>query len=260
MKRIIALSCFAALLLAGCGKTENGSSSSESTTAATEPASAVTTTAGETEAETTTAAADTTAATTEAEAETTTHEANVSAGGRMDMYSAVFQGEIRRVFDETSEQNGGMASVEYAFRDLDADGIPELILKYGTCEADFQIHVYRFDEQCELKELGIIGGGHTSFGYDENTGDFVIIWGHMGAASIEYYKWANGNLEANGDYSFNIGENTPSYDDVLNEKGIRRMEFVSAFRSGFDGSIKSWFYHADGSSQEFEGLYLDYIG
>ncbi|MBP5378789.1 MAG: hypothetical protein J6Y64_04530 [Ruminococcus sp.] len=261
MKRIIALSCFAAMLLAGCGKTENGSSSSESTTAATEPASSVTATAAETE--TATTAAETPTAETNAaktEAETTTHDANVPAGGRMDMYSAVFQGEIRRVFDETAEQSGGMASIEYAFRDLDADGIPELILKYGTCEADYQIHVYRFDEQCELKDLGLIGGGHTSFGYDENTGDFVIVWGHMGAACIEYYKWANGNLEANGDYSFNIDESTPSYDDVLNEKGIRRMEFVSAYRSGFDDSVKSWFYHADGSSQEFEGLYLDYMG
>ena len=195
MKKLIALSCFAALLLAGCGKPQQGSSS-EGTAATTEPVSTAATAAEmiTEKAETTTAAADTTAATTEAEAETTTHEANVSTGGLMDMYPAIYQSFIRGKFDETVSEHDSMASIEYTFRDLDADGIPELLLKYGTCEADFQIHVYRLDSEGEVKDLGLFGGGHTSFAYDENTGNFVIVWGHMGACSIEYYEWKNGTL------------------------------------------------------------------
>ena len=64
MKKLIALSCFAALLLAGCGKTQQGSSS-EGTAVTTEPVSTAAEMTTE-KAETTTAAADTTAAGTEA--------------------------------------------------------------------------------------------------------------------------------------------------------------------------------------------------
>ena len=260
MKKLIALSCFAALLLAGCGKPQQGSSS-EGTAATTESVSAVTTAAEETtETAESTSAADTTAATTEAEAETTTHEANVSAGGIMDMYPAIYQSFIQDVFNKTVNEHDGMASIEYAFRDLDADGIPELLLKYGSCEADFQIHIYRLDSEGEVKDLGLFGGGHTSFCYDENTGNFVILWGHMGACSIEYYEWKNGTLEHTDTYSFNIDEQTPSYDVVLNEKGIRYIPYVSAHQYDNGGEIKSYISDGYGSYEEKNGLYLDNIG
>lgn len=267
MKKMIALICLSAVVLAGCGKTENNENSgsepaattaavttkaeSEETTAPAEETTAPAETVTETEtAESTAAAAETTAA----------NEANVSAGGRMDMYPAAYESEIRRVFDETSARNDGSASVDYAFRDLDADGIPELILKYGTCEADYQIHIYRYDEDCELRDLGVFGGGHTSFCYDENTGDFVIFWGHMGAASIIYYKWENGTLVSKDNYDFSLNDPTTSYEKVLDEKGIKYMETVSARASSLDGSVTSWVYHGDGSSEEFDGLYLKNIG
>lgn len=262
MRRIIAISCLAALLLAGCGKTGQSSSSSESANAATEPisitaASAEVTTAAET---TTAEAASATAAEETTEADTTKEpDGMVSAGGRMDMYPAVYQGEVKRVFDETAAENNGLVSIEYALRDLDVDGIPELILKYGTCEADFRIHIYRYDENCELQDLGVFGGGHTSFCYDENTGNFVLLWGHMGSASIMYNVWENGTLKQTDHYDFTLDEQTPSYDAVLEEKGIRRMEFVGAYKFDASSEIKSYFQHGDGTSEDFDGLYLDHI-
>jgi len=262
MKKAITLICLSAAVLTGCQNTANNGNSNNDTTAAAVTTTAEITTAAEditTEALTTTTEAVTTAAETET-APAATHEANVSAGGRMDMYPAVYQGEIRRVFEQTVNEHDGAASVEYAFRDLDADGIPELILKYGSCEADFQIHIYRFDEECELKDLGIFGGGHTSFCYDENTGDFVILWGHMGAASISYYEWENGTIVSKDHYDFALDDQTKSYDTVLNEKGIKYIECVSAYRSGLDGEIKSWIYHSNGETEEKDGLYLDYMG
>ena len=57
------------------------------------------------------------------------------------------------------------------------------------------------------------------FAYDENTGDFVIVWGHMGAASINYFKWENDNLKSSGSYDFNIDE-IRFTKLVLEEKGI----------------------------------------
>ncbi|MBR0512110.1 MAG: hypothetical protein IJJ81_06040 [Ruminococcus sp.] len=261
MKRIIALTCFASLLLAGCGKTGNSSSSSESGSTTTEPVSTTAASAEDTTAaEITTTEAASTTDESKAEADTTKEpDGMVSAGGRMDMYPAVYQAEVKRVFDETAAENNGMASIEYALRDLDVDGIPELILKYGTCEADFRIHIYRFDEECELQDLGVFGGGHTSFCYDENTGNFVLLWGHMGSASIMYNVWENGTLKQTDHYDFTLDEQNPSYDAVLEEKGIKRMEFVGAYTIDSNSGIKSYFQHGDGTSEEFDGLYLDYI-
>ena len=261
MKRIIALTCFASLLLAGCGKTGNSSSSSESGSTTTEPVSTTAASAEDTTAaEITTTEAASTTDESKTEADTTKEpDGMVSTGGRMDMYPAVYQAEVKRVFDETAAENNGMASIEYALRDLDVDGIPELILKYGTCEADFRIHIYRFDEECELQDLGVFGGGHTSFCYDENTGDFVLLWGHMGSASIMYNVWENGTLKQTDHYDFTLDEQNPSYDAVLEEKGIKHMEFVGAYTIDSNSGIKSYFQHGDGTSEEFDGLYLDYI-
>ena len=261
MKRIIALTCFASLLLAGCGKTGNSSSSSESGSTTTEPVSTTAASAEDTTAaEITTTEAASTTDESKTEADTTKEpDGMVSAGGRMDMYPAVYQAEVKRVFDETAAENNGLASIEYALRDLDVDGIPELILKYGTCEADFRIHIYRFDEECELQDLGVFGGGHTSFCYDENTGNFVLLWGHMGSASIMYNVWENGTLKQTDHYDFTLDEQNPSYDAVLEEKGIKHMEFVGAYTIDSNSGIKSYFQHGDGTSEEFDGLYLDYI-
>lgn len=260
MKKAIAILCFSAIVLTGCEKTVNSGSSSDNTTTAAITTAAVTDEAATEAAETTTEIPAETAAATEAETETDTHEANVSAGGRMDMYPAVYKEKIRSAFEQMENEHDGMASIVYAFRDLDADGIPELLLKYGSCEADYQIHIYRFDEDCELKDLGTFGGGHTSFCYDENTGDFVLLWGHMGAASIMYYEWENGTLVSKGSYDFTLDEQTPSYDTVLDEKGIRYIECVSANKFILDGEIKSWIYHSNGESEEKDGLYLDFTG
>lgn len=260
MKKILAIVCFAAVVMAGCGKTEQGDASEKTpevtapvtTTAAEETTEAVTVTELETE---------TVVTETSAAAETTTEpDGNVSAGGIMDMYPAIYQGFIQDIFNKTVNEHDGMASIEYAFRDLDADGIPELLLKYGTCEADFQIHIYKIDNEGEVNDLGLFGGGHTSFAYDENTGNFVIVWGHMGACSIEYYAWKNGTLEHTDTYSFNIDEQTPSYDVVLDEKGIRYIEYVTSHQYDKGGEIKSYFWHGNGNYEEYDGLYLDYMG
>ena len=75
MKKIIALSCMTAVLLAGCGRT--GQSSSDTSKATESATTAAQTTAADTTAEDTTAE-ETTAAVTDPPA--TTHDANVSAG------------------------------------------------------------------------------------------------------------------------------------------------------------------------------------
>ena len=85
MKRVIALSCLAAVLLAGCGKNELGGSSKKKT----ETATAAETTAAET-----TAVATTAEVTTEAET-TTEPENSVSAGDRENIYPETYKNMIQ---------------------------------------------------------------------------------------------------------------------------------------------------------------------
>ncbi len=260
MKKFLALVCFTTVIMAGCGRTVNSSSSESSQSAA----SNVTASSEETVTEAETSSeAETSPDVTEAEptepAASSEPDGNVSAGGRMDMYPALYQAEVSRVFEEVGNDNNGNASIEYALRDLDADGLPELLFKYGTCEADYQIHIYTVDEECELKDLGIFGGGHTSFCYDENTGKFVLLWGHMGSASIMYCDWINGTLEQTDHYDFTLENDDDTYDKVLEEKGIKRMDFVGAWRFDANSEITSYVYHSDGSYEEKTGLYLDLI-
>ena len=82
----------------------------------------------------------------------------------------------------------------------------------------------------------------------------------MGAASIMYNVWENGTLKSTDHYDFTLDESITSYDQVLEEKGIKRMEFVGAYKFDANSEPKSYFYHSDGSSEEFDGLYLDYVG
>ena len=264
MKRFIALSCLTALLLAGCENPENSSSSSKQDETTTTAATAEQTTAADTTAEAETTAEATTAAETTAEAttaaESTTHDANVSAGGRMDMYPAIYQQVIREEFDRTGQENNGVASIEFAFRDLDVDGIPELLLKHGTCEADFSTTIYTVDENVEPKKLGEFGGGHTVFCCDENTGKLVFFWAHMGAATIEYLDLVGGAVKvtSSDDYT---AEQGVDYDELSAEKGIKPiLPYVYAYRSGLNGGIVSYFVNEKGESEEKDGLYLDYMG
>lgn len=258
MKKAITVLCLSAAVLTGCqDTTNNGNENNDATTAA------VTTTAESTAANITTEAVTTTteAVTATADTETasaTTHEADVSAGGIQDMYPAIYQSFIKSEFERVAEENNGLVSICYGFLDLDANGIPELIFKRGTCEADFAINVFTLDSEGEIKDLGLIGGGHTSFAYEKDTGDLVMAWGHMGAGSFEYMKMEDGVLKKSKEpYSFNF-DNIDSYEDLFNEKGIEYIEFVDVYQSDFEAGATSWFYHTDGTDEKIKGAYFDY--
>ena len=72
---------------------------------------------------------------------------------------------------------------EYFLYDITGDGIPELWVKSGTCEADFMLYVYRYDVN-GLSLMHSTGAGHSSF----YCGDGYVIQmvAHMGAA--EWYR------------------------------------------------------------------------
>ena len=64
--------------------------------------------------------------------------------------------------------------------DITGDGIPELWIKYGTCEADYTIRVCTYDKDCNYKTIWESNAGHCCF-YEGN-GCILQIYAHMGEA------------------------------------------------------------------------------
>lgn len=67
----------------------------------------------------------------------------------------------------------------YFLTDITGDGVPELWVKYGTCEADYMLDVYTYSKS-GLKRILRTGASHTGY-YGEPNGDYVIAQNaHMG--------------------------------------------------------------------------------
>lgn len=80
---------------------------------------------------------------------------------------------------------------------INDDEIPELIVRLGSCEADYHDEVYTVLDN-ELTLLGELPGGHTSYYNTPNDGT-LSVWGHMGCMAvykIECDKKGNLSMES----------------------------------------------------------------
>lgn len=83
----------------------------------------------------------------------------------------------------------------YYLYDIDKDGVPEFIMEYGTCEADFHAYVFSYKDGV-IEDYGLIWMGHTGL-CTYPAGNGVVAWtGHSGYASINILKIENGELVA----------------------------------------------------------------
>lgn len=81
----------------------------------------------------------------------------------------------------------------YFLTDITGDGIPELWIKYGTCEADYMLDVYTYDNT-GLRRILSTGAGHTGYeGYKD--GNYVLaISAHMGYEVIHRISYSGKRL------------------------------------------------------------------
>ena len=84
-------------------------------------------------------------------------------------------------------------SCSYSVFDIDKDGTPELFLKVGTCEADYQLKLYRYSNGA-ADCFATLGAGHAVFcGLGEQKA-FLIDSGHQGYEVVTKYSYDNGKL------------------------------------------------------------------
>ncbi|MCC8136421.1 MAG: zinc ribbon domain-containing protein [Ruminococcus sp.] len=121
-----------------------------------------------------TEAEETEAETTEAEAQTTTAATTVAATTAEPTTEPVvidyslYDDLIDYAYEEMVEMGVTYTYSEFYLFDADQDGVDELILKAGTCEADTIYEFYTIEDG-EIVDLGSISGSHSSLAVDGDT-------------------------------------------------------------------------------------------
>ena len=252
MKRVIALSCLAAVLLAGCGKNESGGSSGKKT----ETATAAETTAAETTAEATTAEVTT-------ETETTTEPENsASAGDRETMYPETYKNMIQDKYDMLADYQTGEIRVSYALYDMDADGVPELVLSYDEEymgeKIEGNLGMYTCDENGEAQEVGYFGPDPAAWGCTSDAGDLALIYEMDDYIAIHHFVLSDGSVGIDDSVEFDRDENTVTK-DVMAEGGCKYLPYVSIVGKGDD--IKSSYIDPNtGKTEEKDGFGFEFFG
>ena len=93
-----------------------------------------------------------------------------------------YENILQQVFDNAADTMGGEYLL-YAVYDMDGDGVLELLVLDGTCEADYTWNVYTMSELGAVP-MGAFSGSHSLLYYDEEPG-VVCLHGHMGYEEIE---------------------------------------------------------------------------
>lgn len=85
--------------------------------------------------------------------------------------------------------------LSYLVYDIDKDTIPEMLVKTGTCEADYHGAFYTFRDGQAVQISEEIGLGHSSFYSDPGENGIIIMWAHMGYASAVRVSLTGGYME-----------------------------------------------------------------
>lgn len=113
-----------------------------------------------------------------------------------ELSSDVYRREYGPLLDQTLEkyENDMGKYLLYYVYDIDKNGVRELIVQTGTCEADYMYEIYTIQDG-KAVYLGEIAGGHTSFFADEKGGaeDYIIqMYAQMGYERICHVSLQNG--------------------------------------------------------------------
>lgn len=102
--------------------------------------------------------------------------------GTEDIYVA-YLNQIEEAYEELSKITDELDYMpRFTLYDLDGNGVKELIIKTGTCEADYVCELYTYED--EIIYLGSINGGHSALYLpDEGVGLYSLM-AQMGSASL----------------------------------------------------------------------------
>lgn len=86
-----------------------------------------------------------------------------------------------------------MGSENYSLHDVDGDGVPELFVQYGNCEAAYTTQCYTFRDG-QVVCIGEFDTGHSGLYTDPGRSAVVRSAGHMGYKEVYEYPMEGGRL------------------------------------------------------------------
>ncbi len=112
---------------------------------------------------------------------------------REDILSA-YKEAVEMKIDSMNESGTESFSVSYTLFDMDGNGIPELIVKCGTGEDDYQDTFFTFDGFGIKVISDGTEGSHSSFSYDKTGNGFVSAYADMGSAVLEWLGYDGSDI------------------------------------------------------------------
>ncbi|MBO7422051.1 MAG: hypothetical protein J6T99_01540 [Oscillospiraceae bacterium] len=101
----------------------------------------------------------------------------------------------------------------YLLYDVDKDGTPELIMKTGTCEADYKGTFYTFRDGAAVK-VDEFGMGHSSLYSDPGENGIILHNGHMGYAFGARFSLVDGQLAYEDIFEDNLNSRLQEDEDA----------------------------------------------
>ncbi|MBR3039963.1 MAG: hypothetical protein IKI20_04830 [Lachnospiraceae bacterium] len=132
--------------------------------------------------------------------------------------------------------------------------VPELCIKHGTCEADFDLWVYAYDQASgdiiTLADNYEIPAGHTSFAQGPN-GDLYAYGGHMGYLWVTHYWNISGDIQSENVYEQNLNEEESAEDyDTISEILGEDIELFTEFELGNEAAL-AWYPNYESPTTDY---------
>ncbi len=111
----------------------------------------------------------------------------------VEAYEQVLTERAAQVYMETEDSE--LTEISYLVYDIDKDGTPELLIKSGTCEADYCGVLYAFRDGRAFQIGEELYLGHCSLYSDPGENGIITMHGHMGYAWAERVSLTDGYTE-----------------------------------------------------------------
>ena len=142
-------------------------------------------------------------------------------------YRTVLDGTIAE--QDPAYRNDVAIENSYLLYDVDKDGIPEMVIKTGTCEADYTGTLYTF-RNGKAEKVDIFGLGHSSlYSYPEGNG-IVIHNGHMGFAYGMHLTLRDGVLDGEEIFEDDLNSRLMEDENAEYIPGRRKICLVPAMK------------------------------
>lgn len=131
-------------------------------------------------------------------------------------YQEIIEYEQERVASILAEESydGYEDTIDcYWLYDIDKDNTPELLIRYGHCEADFYGKLYTYADG-KLQFIDWIATEHTSFYAVPDENGILSYMGHMGYGVCSKLILKNGMLESEELYAEDINEKLQDGEDT----------------------------------------------